>query len=286
MQSLWKRYSHQNIIHSVHVLNPDAEKLIVFFPGWLSAESTWRYVLPELSKDFRVDYFESREKPSAQPGQRASARRKSNKIGCQTFQAHGDDALHYLNSLGEKDYYVVAASVGASVYLSIVDKLNKKPEGQILISPSVCSPTSKVSGPLAMLFEVLQRSPTWMLYFLRPIFLAVIRGLATDKDAYQVTAAVQSLAAANLSRVTASARQLLSFELDLAAISKVAVPTLTIAASQDNAHNIQDAKSIHHCFSNSSLFFFDTFTHTHSSLCARKILGWIHEMHPTAKDES
>ncbi|MEL6332524.1 MAG: hypothetical protein AAFQ76_08040, partial [Cyanobacteria bacterium J06626_26] len=64
MKSLWKRHRHQNIVHSVHVLNPEAKRLIVFFPGWLSTEKTWRYFLPELSKDFRIEYFESREKPS------------------------------------------------------------------------------------------------------------------------------------------------------------------------------------------------------------------------------
>ncbi|MEL7508176.1 MAG: alpha/beta hydrolase [Cyanobacteria bacterium J06554_1] len=247
------------------MLNPEAKRLIVFFPGWLSTEKTWRYFLPELSKDFRIEYFESREKPSALPS----------KIKCQTFKAHGDDAVSFLNSLGGTPYYVVGASIGASVYLSIVDRLEKKPDGQILISPGARSPAAKVSGPLAVLFEFLRRSPGWLLYCLRPLFLAIIKRLAAEKDEYQATAAIQSLAAANLARVTASARQLLKFELDLNAISKISVPTLIIAASHDSAHNIQDAQRIDDCLPNSNLRFFETFTHTHSSICARKILDWI-----------
>ncbi|MEL6161057.1 MAG: alpha/beta hydrolase [Cyanobacteria bacterium J06627_32] len=274
MKSLWKHHRHQNIVHCVHVLNPDSKRLIVFFPGWLSTEATWRYVLPELSKNFRVEYFESREKPSSLP----------NRIRCQTFQAHGDDAVSFLNSLGDTPYYVVSASIGASVYLSIVDRLEKKPDGQILISPGARSPADKVSGPLAILFAVLRRSPSWHLYFLRPIFLAIIKHLAAEKDEYQATAAIQSFATANLVRVTASARQLLKFELDLNAISKVAVPMLIIAARHDSAHNIQDVKSIDNCLPNSSLYFFDTFTHTYSSICARKILDWIDEV--TLKEQA
>ena len=276
MKSLVKKIRNKNIVNVIRVFNPEKSRLIVFFPGWLSTEITWRYFLPELSKNFRIEYFESREKPSAQPSNIGC--HTEYHIECQTFSAHGDDAANYLNSLNEEEYYVIAASVGASVFLSIIERLHQRPKGQVLISPSISSPLLKVSGPLSILLSTLQRSPSGLLYFLRPVFIAIIKRLAANKDAYQVTAAINSLAAANLSRVTASARQLLNFELDLAPISEVNVPTLIVTTTLDSAHHSQDAQTLNACLPNSSILSFSTFAHARSSVCAQKISNWINDM--------
>ncbi|MEL6355267.1 MAG: hypothetical protein AAFR58_26535, partial [Cyanobacteria bacterium J06627_28] len=117
-----------------------------------------------------------------------------------------------------------------------------------------------------------------------PVFLAIIKRFASPKSKYQVTDAIESFAAANLARVTASARQLLTFELDLNTLSEVTVPTLIVTAKHDSVHKMKDAQTLNDCLPSSHLLSLDTFACAHEAACARKVLGWISE--ETLKEDS
>lgn len=249
----------------IRVFGAENESQIIFFPGWLSTPRTWRYFLRELSNQFRIEYFESREKPSAKP----------NVILCQTFKAQQEDVIAYLNSLPEKPYSVVAASMGAIVYLSVVDRLHRKPASQVIFSPTVQSPKPKKNRLLIVLYKLLQNSPSWAFYLLRPLLLGFIHKVAEKNNSHQVKSILTAISEANLVRAAASIRQLPNFKIEPVALTKIDVPTLVIAAESDSVHSSSDAECINNKLRNSRLVFYKTFAHTHSSACARAISEWI-----------
>jgi pimeloyl-ACP methyl ester carboxylesterase len=249
----------------IHVFGLEHEPRIVFFPGWLSTTKTWRYFLRELSNRFRVEYFESREKPSAEP----------DVIPCQTFESQQEDMVAYLNSMPDKPYAVIASSMGALVYLSIIDRLHRKPTSQVIVAPIFRSPKPEKNWLLIILYRLFKHAPGWAFYFLQSWLLGCIKLVSKKNNSHQFKSLLTATTEANFPRAAASVRHLPEFKFEPAALARIDVPTLVVAAKSDSVHSPNDAECMNNSLPNSRLVFYKTFAHTHSSACAKATAEWI-----------
>src|SRR4030042_4417041 len=79
---------------------PGKNPPVVFVAGWITRMETWKDVLEEMTRDFRVIYIETRDKISSEVRGKVS-------FG---VEATGKDVVHLISGFGIGDGYVLFGS--------------------------------------------------------------------------------------------------------------------------------------------------------------------------------
>ncbi|MDP9191095.1 MAG: alpha/beta hydrolase [Acidobacteriota bacterium] len=240
---------------------------VVFVPGWLSTDYTWRYFIPQLARKFQVSYFESREKPATV---------FDGSLPDQSCSEHVADLAGFLDSINS-DYCVVASSIGATTYLKALPHLKAPPIAQVLLSPNLKAPKPRVNFLLTPLYGVLLRLPIWVLMAVRPPILWFIEKTSFNRDAHQVAGMLRALSSARLPLATESARRLDGFCLEPEDLRSISLPTLVIAATRDDVHDATDSDVITKILPHCERRYYRTFADTHGSQAAKEVTRWLEE---------
>jgi len=102
---------------------------IIFIPGWGSFIQGWKIVLQEMSKDFEIYYFETREKSSAKHV-------KEQKISIQNIRDDIAKAVQ-LHDIDDNRFIAFGSSMGATAILDGMAENKINPSLAVLIGPNI-----------------------------------------------------------------------------------------------------------------------------------------------------
>lgn len=230
---------------------------IVFVGGWASTLFTWRYVLPPLSAQAELFYFESREKPSA----------LISPAGDFSIAAMAEDLAGFLEAQGVAGpTLLVGSSLGATVALEACGRLDCGLAGLVLICPNREMPSRRR-------LWLAQLVPDGLCPRLRRPLAWTLRCVARDPQL--ATGLARAVEEADLLRLKRSLAAIRGYEMDLAPLAGIGVPTLVIGASHDKLHRYEDALAICAAIPDSRLKDVRSFASAHSRLAAQTILDFM-----------
>jgi pimeloyl-ACP methyl ester carboxylesterase len=102
--------------------------VVIFVGGWITQLVTWKIVLKEMTKDFKIYYVETREKISSEV--RVHSDYSVEEIGADLAQI-----IERLNLQSGK-YVFFGSSLGASAIVESYRLLKQKPQALVLIGPN------------------------------------------------------------------------------------------------------------------------------------------------------
>jgi len=232
---------------------------VVFVPNWRAREAQWSPFLDSLTKQFSVDYFESREK--------SGTKFVSERIDLGVSKI-GEDLANYLNQLDEP-YHLVGASIGTSSIIKIWDQLIHKPLSLTFICPIL-------QLRLPVYFRLFQFIPNGAIPFIVPgvNFLLKhskqMKGVARALRPYFQKKEVQEL-----SLIRNSAGALLKTKMKLSEVEKIDRPTMVLFAEEDRIHLKRDANLISSALPDAFTAGFENFRALHKQASGRVVGEWI-----------
>lgn len=239
----------------------DCGPLLLFVPGWASTEYTWRKFLPYLSLRYRVHYFESREKSSAN---------RSTEDYDLSVAAMARDLAVYADSLDE-EYFLAGASLGASMIIECLPYINANPKSIVLICPNL-------SAKLPSFFPLICLLPASVVRIIRPFVLWMISTFSYRADGERIAGMIRAMGSRDVDVLRQSAVQLAKWQLSPARASTIDVPILTIGTLQDEIHNLEHAIAVAKACRQGKMKTLPTFADAHSSRCASLVDQWFSQL--------
>jgi pimeloyl-ACP methyl ester carboxylesterase len=234
--------------------------VIVFVAGWGSTPFTWRFFIPELSRDFEVHYFETREKLEHRDS-------KSILSDGLHAKAMAEDILDYLDSLNET--HVILSSSSAIYFSKICHKLKKTPRSVSYLSPLLYFPDPKLTrlGPILIAVSKL------------PMAASALKRMASfiwrNAESERLQGIYKIIDNGSLQTLYNSARQLRNEYADLANLSILQAPSLIVSAAEDSLHKRQEVEELQSHLFNADSQSVATFGLVHSSRAARIVADFI-----------
>lgn len=194
---------------------------LVFVPNWKAKRKHWNDFAAELSQDYQLEYFESREK--------TSARIRGDQMDF-TVEQMGLDLANYLNKFSSP-YHLVGTSIGACSIIKAWDQIKQKPKSLTLICPVV-----KLKLPIY--FRLFPYIPEKFLIAFTPL---IYKALAKTKKMKGVSRslyhAFQEKDFREFQIMRASVRDILKMRIKLEEIRRIKVSSLIIYAEKDRIHS-------------------------------------------------
>jgi pimeloyl-ACP methyl ester carboxylesterase len=201
---------------------------IFFVPGWISLMSAWREVLRDLTRDFRIDYIETREKSSSRV--QITAR-----YGVEDIAR---DIAHVVSVLArENGFVLLGSSLGATALIESCRFLKKKPRSLVLIAPN-----AEFRVPPLGLLIVRISSPS-LYAIIKPVITWYLRTFRLDlkTDYAQYAKYCGSLDAADPWKLKKAAIAFSDYQI-WGALRSVSMPVLVFGASKDVLHKPEHLK--------------------------------------------
>jgi hypothetical protein len=240
--------------------NHSVRERCIFIPNWRAKAHHWEGFCNHLAQFLDIDYFETREKPSARPI--ATTISYANK--------HiASDIINYLNAQSAIDYHLILCSFSAPLVFSHWDELHHKPKSLVLICP-----ISRVSMPWPVrLFSILPMKTLPFLY----------------KGLYRIANKVSSIQAIcknhvdlfkdgnmhEIGKFQSSVREVMKLHLPYKTYSKACAPTLVVKPKNDKIHCPVTCHKINRTIRDSVLHEVENFKTAHSVEVAKKIYHFI-----------
>ena len=196
---------------------------VVFVAGWISQITSWKDVLLEMSKDYRIIYVETREKLSSNI---------KGKVGYGVEEMGLDlvAIIDYYN-LAENKYILFGSSLGGTAILDCCKYIKKAPLALVLIAPNALFRVPRFGRIIIQIFP----PPLYLLF--RPFIKWYLRTfrLDTKSDSAQYIKYSSALDAADPWKLKMAAKALKDYTV-WSELYNIEFPALVIGASTDLLH--------------------------------------------------
>ncbi len=215
----------------VRVLDFDLAKkpnkyILLFIPGFITVFQSWHKSIELLSKDFRIYYFESREKYSSiMPN-----RKTRHSITLEKMAYDIKEVIEQLD-LGSKDYITICSSTGGTIEAIALSNDWFQPNGAIWVGPTIIYHISFIVPLFATLVP----------QFMKRLFMPAMRWYLTrryvDKNAEpeQLDKYLRSAEEADLRKTRRVGWQMLGYN-NQESLPKIKAKSILIGASSDKMH--------------------------------------------------
>ncbi|MBD3384051.1 hypothetical protein GF407_03910 [candidate division KSB1 bacterium] len=235
---------------------------VLFIAGWITRLPVWKEVLRELTRNFSVDYVETREKKSAKTPAKADYSVK--------IIAHDIAGLVSHLYSAKENYILFGSSLGATAILEAFHLLPRPPKAMVLVAPNA---------------EF--RLPRWGRLFVRvfyPGFYLVLKPLIKwylrlfrldlNYDFAQYEKYCKNLDAADPWKLKKAMLAFSQYKV-WNRLGKINAPTLIIGASKDKLHEPQNIEKMQSMIPRVVFDDLETNRKTHSAEMVRTMQRFI-----------
>lgn len=221
--------------------NNSSEYIVMLVPGFLTVFQGWQRVMELLTRNHRVLYFESREKPSS-----ILPKQLIKKI---TLHRMAEDLKEVAEQmkLDEQKYIILSSSTGGHITVEALSKKWLNPAGSVMVGPAI---EFHVQWYVAILSALVPQ------FLAKGVFKPIIRWwislfYVNKKDEpEQLDKYIRALEDADMRRATPLFRRFYRYSAwDLP--EKVTTPTLLLGASVDKMHATKECLKVHELMPNS-----------------------------------
>ncbi len=244
---------------------PTDNPVIVFVPGWISLVPGWKAALIEMTRDFRIHYIETREKISSTIHGKVQFR----------VEDFAHDLALIIESLGleEGEYLLCGSSLGATAIVDSCRFLKQRPRGLILIGVNAVFHIPKFWQMVVHLF------PPRLYLLMKPVIKWYLRNFRLDveSDRAQYEKYCRNIEAADPWKLKKAALAFVHYAI-WERLPEIEIPTLLIAATKDELHDLQNIHRIHAALANSRYLDLGTNSQTHNAAMVVELRNFVREL--------
>ncbi|NHJ31925.1 MAG: hypothetical protein FK732_03595 [Asgard group archaeon] len=239
--------------------------VIVLIPGYLTVFQSWQRVMELLTPEFRVLYFETREKVSS------IVPRKSERKIRFTDMAHDlKEVFQQLDMDGQR-YLALTSSLGGNILTEALSKKWLEPTGAIMVGPAIEIHISLFVVIMSVLIPN---------FIKKTIMIPAIRWymkkfyVNTEAEPEQLDKYIRAFEEGNLRKAMPTFRRMYRYKIwDMP--PKVETPTLLLGASTDKMHAAQECLRTHELMPNSTYIDLGSNKATHSEPLIEELKKFI-----------
>ncbi|NHJ85063.1 MAG: alpha/beta hydrolase [Asgard group archaeon] len=257
----------------VRVLEFDLAKkpndyVLFYIPGFATVFQSWEKSIELLSKDYKIYYFESREKGSA-----IYPNRKTERKNTLEKMAHDIKEVIEQMKLDDQKYVTLCSSTGGTIEVEALANKWLHPDGAIMIGPTI-EYHMKFAAPF-----LIQICPIFVKDFFMPVFRWYMGKFYVDKKAYpkQYAKYVRAGEEAKIRRVRKVLWQTLNYA-NWEKVPLVEARSLLIGASEDTMHATEETHRVHKLMPNSTFIDLGTNIAAHSEPLVEAVNDFIKEL--------
>lgn len=241
---------------------------IFLIPGFVTVFLSWEVLVEILSKDFRILYFESREKSSS-----IAPNRKVERYTTLRKMAHDIKEVTEQLGLDKQDYITLASSTGGSILIEALSEKWLNPNGAVMVGPTIEYHIKFISPFLITIV------PHFLKILFMPLFRWFLGRFHVDKEENPKQYAKYARAGeeAHLRKIRRVMRQIYRYQC-WHLPPKVETKTLLIGASTDKVHATEECIRTHELMPNSSYIDLGDNIAAHSQPLADAIFDFIEEL--------
>ena len=244
---------------------------VVLVPGLVSVMLTFKNILISLTKHFVVHYVETREKSSSIILQKASF----------DVETMGRDIAEVVSKLdlGEKQYILFGASLGATAIIDGYRHLARKPFCLVLLEPNAVFDypawslaVIRVGAPF---YSVLKPIAKWYLRKFRV-------NTREDYEMYRISS--RALDAADPYKLRDTILAISSYQI-WDRLASVQAPSLVVCASKDKFHRREDIAKIVSLLNDCTYLDLETHEHTHGKEFGKYFEQFVNQLMAKKKEK-
>jgi len=241
---------------------------IFLIPGFVTVFLSWEILIEILSKEFRILYFESREKSSS-----IAPNRKVQRSTTIRKMAYDIKEVVEQLELNKQDYIILCSSTGGTILVEALSEKWLDPPGAIMVGPTIEYHLKFVVPFLITVF------PVFMKNLGMPIFRWYMGKFHVDKKEHPKQYAKYNRAGeeANLRKIRKVLWELWRYKC-WHMIPKVETKTLLVGASTDKVHSTEECIRTHELMPNSSYIDLGDNIAAHSQPLADALMDFIKEL--------
>ncbi len=248
--------------------NPHEYSIFVI-PGFVSVFQGWDEVIEPLSKEFKVYYFESREKSSSIMPNRRIERKVT-----LTRMAYDLKEVIEQMKLDDTKYITVCSSTGGTIQIEALSNKWINPPGAVMVGPYT-------EYSLHLIVPILlSLTPNFVKDFFMPIFRFYMGKFHVDKEKYpeQYKKYVRAGEESNLRKIRKVIWRMGNKYSCWEMVPKVETKTLLIGAAEDKMHTTEMTQRVHELLPNSEYKDLGTNKATHSQPLVDSVKKFINEL--------
>ena len=209
-----------------------AAKTLVLVPGLATVFQSWQEVVLSLSQDFRILYFESREKASSILPDRRAERH----ITLHEMALDLKDLARNMR-LDERPYLVLCSSAGGTLVIEALSQGWMRPQGAILVGPMVRNRLSPVAAVLTSC------TPMALKNVAMPFFRVYLHAVHVNqrRNPEQFTKYVRAAEDVHFPKVRRLLWEMTAFDCT-ELLSKITTPCLIVGAATDEMHAASEVR--------------------------------------------
>jgi len=246
---------------------------LFFIPGFITVFQSWHAALEVLSKDFRIYYFESREKHSSiMPNKKIERQIDLHKMAYDI-----KEVIEQLELDGTQ-YLTVCSSAGGTIEIIALSEKWLNPKGAVMVGPTVEYHMTR------FIIYGLSIIPAFVKGLIMPFVRWYIRKVYVDKkeEPEQYIKYVRAAEESELRKIRKPLRQMRTNKCwDL--LPKIEAKCLLIGASKDKTHLTEETFRTHELIPNSSFVDLGSNKASHSQPLANAINDFIIEIEKQEK---
>lgn len=215
---------------------------IFLIPGFTTVFLSWEILVEILSKEFRILYFESREKSSS-----IAPNRKVQRSTTLRKMAYDIKEVTEQLELDKQDYIILCSSAGGTILVEALSEKWLNPPGAIMVGPTMEYHIQFIAPFLITIV------PDFMKNLFMPLFRWFLGKFHVDKKEHpkQYAKYARSGEEAILRKIRRVLREMYRYNC-WHMPPKIETRTLIIGASTDKVHATEDAIRTHELIPNSS----------------------------------
>ncbi|HUT81802.1 MAG TPA: alpha/beta hydrolase [Candidatus Bathyarchaeia archaeon] len=244
------------------------EYTILLIPGFLTVFQSWQRVIELLTREFRVLYFESREKVTSKV-----PKKLERKI---TFPQMAYDIKEVVEQLdlSDKKYIALCSSTGGNILTQALSNKLISPTGAIMIGPAI---EFHISGLVTFLSAI---TPNFMI---QGVFIPLVRRYMTrvyinkKEEPEQLEKYIRALEEGNLRKALPTFRRMYRYKI-WDQLPNVVTKTLLVGASLDKMHATEETLKAHNLMPNSLYIDLGSNKETHSDPLVIELKNFIEKL--------
>jgi alpha-beta hydrolase superfamily lysophospholipase len=244
------------------------EVILFFIPGFVTVFQSWEKVLEPLTKEFRIYYFESREKASSiSPSRRVERRNALEKM------AYDIKEVIEQMELDKQKYVTISSSTGGTIEVAALSKQWHKPLGAVMVGPTMEYHVHWIAPLFVSLIPE----------FIKKMFMPILRWymgavyVNKKENPEQYAKYIRAGEEAKIRKIRRILWQMTKYKCWEMA-PKVTTETLLVGASSDKMHATEECVKTHELMPNSTFVDLGSNKATHSQPLVDEIIKFIEEI--------
>lgn len=249
------------------------EYSIFVIPGFVTVFQSWETVIGLLAKEFKVYYFESREKNSS-----IMPDRKTEKSVTLHKMAHDIKEVIEQMKLDDTKYITLCSSTGGTIEVEALSEKWLKPAGAVMIGPTTQYDVKWIAAAFVTAVPVFVKA------IFMPFFRWYMGAVYVNKKKYpkQYAKYVRAGEEANMRKIRKLLWQMTKYECwDM--VPKIEARTLLIGATEDKMHASELTMRVHELLPNSEYIDLGTNINAHTQPLVDTMKNFIVDIEKNTK---